>query len=113
MRVVKAEEWNGTREELQARIQAFALEKAAHRHTVNVPAPIEEPLVETLVATRAEFVLESELPEPIEEIELPDLESDRLRAQRWLLDQLLAERVQALGQDAPDFARRAAGALKF
>lgn len=109
MRVVKAEEWNGTREELQARVQAFALEKAAHRHTVNVPAPLEEPLVEALAAASVEFVLESELPEPVEEIELPDPEADRLRAHRWVLDRLLLERVD---RDAPDYAQRAAAALK-
>lgn len=112
MRVVKSEDWQGSRADLEARVDAFAQAKAAHRLTVNVPAPLEEPLVESLAAAgKIPFVLESELPEPVEEIELPDAETDRLRAHRWLLDVLLAERV-AIDADAPDYAKRAAASGK-
>lgn len=65
MFTLETSQWAGTRAELDARIAAFVAAKDAHRFTVNVPAPTEDPIVERLAASGEEYQLRSELePEP-------------------------------------------------
>lgn len=49
--------WNGTLEELQARVDDFAKAKEEHSRTVGVPAPMETELIEYLWQSGDEFVL--------------------------------------------------------
>lgn len=111
MRVIKSGDWDGTKQDLEQRVSAFAAAKEAHKFTENVPAPLEEPIVEAMYyAGIDEFVLEKDLPEPVDADVIPDEESDRLMAARWVSDQAIVD--AAKHPQAPDFVKRAATALQ-
>lgn len=64
MLTVETSQWSGTREELNAAIVAYGAALAAHALTVDVPAPVADPLVERLYREGGEFQLRAELEAP-------------------------------------------------
>lgn len=60
---VTKQQFNGTTEELQARVAAFTAAKVAHTATKGVPAPLEDDVVMHLAAAGQEFAV-VELVEP-------------------------------------------------
>jgi len=104
MRIVQPTEWEGSKQDLLARVDAFKAAKAAHAFTVGEPAPIEDPIVEEL-ATREteEVVLAAELPiDPPPDAARPEL--DQVLTDRWILNQLAKQ--MAGEKDAPDYVVR-------
>jgi len=105
MRIVQPTEWEGSKQDLLARVDAFKAAKAAHAFTVGEPAPIEEPIVQELAAlARDEIVLAAELPiePPAPVVSRPEL--DQALTDRWILNQLAKQ--MAGEKDAPDYVVR-------
>ncbi len=73
MLMISHEDWTGTKEELQARISAFAAAREAHKFTEGVPAPREIELVEKIFVSGADFeILKPPLPAPLPEPPPPE-----------------------------------------
>lgn len=110
MRVVKPHEWEGTKEALLNRVDAFKAAKAAHALTVGEPAPIEAPIIQELAAEEGkQIVLAAELPVDVVEDEIEQAILDRKVAERIALDRLIAQ--MAADKDAPAELKRAAEAI--
>jgi len=109
MRIVQPQEWEGSKQDLLARVDAFKAAKQAHALTVGEPAPIEEQIVEELAKRDpAEIVLAADLPiEPPPDAARPEL--DQVLADRWILNRLAKQ--LASDKDAPDYLVRHAGRL--
>lgn len=107
--------FEGTQEELQARVDDFKAAKQAHAFTVGVPAPREDDLIEALAASEEPFQIEvepqPEAPTP-EQVEAAEFAAKRAAAVRDFLEMQLdavAQQVDA-PQSIKDYA--AAKAVK-
>lgn len=110
MRVVKPHEWDGTKQALLNRVDAFKAAKEAHAMTVGEPAPLELPIVEELATDEGkQIVLASELPVDVVDSEIEQAILDRKVAERLALDRLIAQ--MAADKDAPAELKRAAEAI--
>jgi len=99
MRTITRAQFNGTTEQLQARVVAFIEELQVHTKTEGVPAPREEDWIEHLARTGEPFEVEPEPPQPTaEELQAADIEAKRAAA-------LFA--IQRADMEAAASARRA------
>ncbi|MGD9648769.1 MAG: hypothetical protein AB7U73_23865 [Pirellulales bacterium] len=110
MRVVKPYEWEGTKQALLDRVDAFKAARTAHAESVGEPAPLEDPIVEELAKRDVEVVLASELDVDVVEDEIEQALLDRKVAERIVMDGLIAQAAAA--RDAPDALKRAAAAIE-
>lgn len=112
MRIVAAEEWPGTKDELVAKIAEFSEAKEAHKQTIGVPAPLPEaPIIEELYVAPDDFTLAKDLPVDVipEGPNVPNLALDRQLAISHVMDKLIL--AAAAEKNAPDFVTRAATAI--
>lgn len=108
MIIVHKDEFAGSRGDLQALVDAFQVEIAAHAFTVGEPAPVPAlPVVGRIVQAGGGFVLASEI-EP--EAEAPANERDAVLAQLAALDRdvprVLEDVISALGVELPQAAKK-------
>lgn len=81
MKTISRGQFNGTTEELQARVAAFTQALDAHALTEGVPAPREEDFIEELVRRGEPYEMEALPPEPAaEELRTAELAAKRAAA---------------------------------
>jgi hypothetical protein len=99
MKTITRTQFNGTPEQLAARVEAFKAALTAHAKTVGVPAPRDEDWIEALVRTGEPYELEP----PPEEPKAPtaeELAAEALATKRAAALQALDEqRLQAAAAD--------------
>lgn len=78
MKTVTRTQFNGSTEQLAARVQAFKDALAVHAVTVGVPAPREEDWVEALARTGEPFEVEEPAPQPV--VKVPTLAERKAEA---------------------------------
>lgn len=79
MKTISRKQFDGSTEQLAARVQAFKDALAAHALTVGVPAPREEDWIETLAKSGEQFEVEP-LPAEPAPVPEPTLEQRKARA---------------------------------
>jgi hypothetical protein len=103
MKTIQRTQFNGTPEQLAARVQAFKDALAAHAETVGVPAPREEDWIEALARTGEPYELQTPPEEPkpptAEELAAHELMKKRAIALRALDEKRL--QAAALDPNAP------------
>lgn len=108
MIIVHKDEFAGSRDDLQAALDAFRGEIAAHALTVGEPAPVPAlPVVGRIVQAGGGFVMASEI-EP--EAEAPTGERDAILAQLSALDRdvprVLEDVISAMAVELPQAAKK-------
>jgi hypothetical protein len=108
MKTIARTQFNGTPEQLAARVEDFEAALTAHAKTVGVPAPLEVDWIEALVRTGEPYELEPPPQEPTpptaEEVAAQELAMMRAAALLALDEQRLQAADLNASQEVKDYA---------